>query len=661
MTATPRLQEPLERLYREFDWAARADLDAIRFPLRYPGRADREVVALLASCMAYGRVDLFGPWVDWALARMGESPARFVLGFDPAKHAARFEDFRYRFNRPRDLAAFCLATQRVLIRHGSLGAAFRAGFSPGDAHVGPALERFVDAFLTQDLSAVFPRNRLSYGYRHWFPRPVHRRRVQADAALSPVDGAPGGARLRALDRDPARRAPDPGGHPHREHGPVARSHPAAQPELEDDGGDHERAAPPRPGRSGEVRLLALPHPDVRPVPRPPRRDRVRPVPAAAGVPPLARPTERGAVTAGWVWVVVAALALLLGVTAWALWRAVARLGALETARQQPDQALLLLQRDIQTARAEAHQARSETLATVKEELHQFASHMTQQMGQVGSGVQQQLQHVGQVVGAVQGSLGKLGEVTQRVFDVGRDIAGLEQLLKSPKIRGGVGETLLENLLAQMLPREQYSLQHAFATGDRVDAAIRIGERIVPVDAKFPLENFRRVLEETDEDKRGPLRRAFLRDVKNRVDEIAKKYILPDEGTFDFALMYIPAENIYYEIIVRDDSEEDSPAAYALARRVVPVSPNTFYAYLRVIVLGLRGLRIERDAQEIQARLGRLRGDLDKFREAFDVVGRHLTNARNKYDDAASGLGRLEGKLEGIERHGEQGALPGIAP
>lgn len=364
-------------------------------------------------------------------------------------------------------------------------------------------------------------------------------------------------------------------------------------------------------------------------------------------------------SAAWLWVVVAVLALLVGVTALALWRAVARLGALEAARQQPDQAMLLLQRDIQTARTEAHQARSETLATVKEELHQFASRMTVEMGQVGTGVQQQLQHVGQVVGAVQGSLGKLGEVTQRVFDVGRDIAGLEQLLKSPKIRGGVGETLLENLLAQMLPREQYMLQHAFATGDRVDAAIRIGERLVPVDAKFPLEGFRRILEETDEERRPALRRAFLRDVKNRVDEIAKKYILPDEGTFDFALMYIPAENIYYEIIVKEDSEEEPPAAYALGRRVVPVSPNTFYAYLRVIVMGLRGLRIERDAQEIQARLGRLRGDLDKFRESFDVVGRHLTNARNKYDDAASGLGRLEGKMEGIERDGEQGALPGI--
>ena len=326
---------------------------------------------------------------------------------------------------------------------------------------------------------------------------------------------------------------------------------------------------------------------------------------------------------------------------------------------QPDQALLLLQRDIQTARAEAHQARAETLATVKEELHQFASRMTAEVGQVGSGVQQQLQHVGAVVGAVQGSLGKLGEVTQRVFDVGRDIAGLEQLLKSPKVRGGVGETLLENLLAQMLPREQYLLQHAFATGDRVDAAVRIGERVVPIDAKFPLENFRRVLEEPDEDRRPALRRAFLRDVKNRVDEIAKKYILPDEGTFDFALMYIPAENIYYEIIVKEDGEEEPPAAYALGRRVVPVSPNTFYAYLRVIVMGLRGLRIERDAQEIQARLGRLRGDLEKFRDAFDVVGKHLSNARNKYDDAAAGLGRLEGKLEGIERHGEQEPLPGI--
>jgi len=171
MPPTSPLKAPLERLYREADLAARTGRDAIRYPLRYPEPADREVVALLSACMAYGRVDLFGPWVEWALERMGESPHRFVLGFDPAKHAPLFEGFHYRFNRPGDLVAFCLATQRQLIAHGSLGAFFATGFCGRDQSVGPALERFVDGFLDLDLALAFPGGRLSYGYRHWFPRP----------------------------------------------------------------------------------------------------------------------------------------------------------------------------------------------------------------------------------------------------------------------------------------------------------------------------------------------------------------------------------------------------------------------------------------------------------------------------------------------------------
>ena len=342
----------------------------------------------------------------------------------------------------------------------------------------------------------------------------------------------------------------------------------------------------------------------------------------------------------------------------ALWRVAGRLKELEAARREPDQSLLLLQREIETARAEAGRAQAETLGSVRQELQHFATQMTTQMGQVGTGVQRDLQHVGQVMGAVQESLGKLGEVTQRVFDIGKDIAGLEQILRSPKVRGGIGETFLEGLLGQMLPREHYDLQHTFVTGDRVDAIVRIGGRLVPIDAKFPLENFRRLLDESDEDKRRALRRAFGRDVKARVDEIAKRYILPDEGTFDFALMYIPAENVYYEIIVKQEGvEEDSPAAYAVGRQVIPVSPNSFYAYLQVIVLGLRGLRIERDAREIQTRLARLRGDLEKFREPFDVIGKHLTNARNKYDEAGAALGRVEAKLDGVEAPQDQLSLP----
>ncbi|MEE9172814.1 MAG: DNA recombination protein RmuC [candidate division NC10 bacterium] len=361
----------------------------------------------------------------------------------------------------------------------------------------------------------------------------------------------------------------------------------------------------------------------------------------------------------WTLVVLVVLAAVLALMAWALGRMAGRLKELEAGKGQPDHALLLLQGEIQASRGEVRQIQAETLGSLRQELHQFRTEMAGQMGTMGSGVQEQLRHVTQVVGTVQGSLGTLGEVTQRVFDVAKDIAGLEQILKSPKIRGGLGEIFLENLLAQMLPREHYALQYTFSTGDRVDAVVKIGERLAPVDAKFPLENFRRLLEEPEEEKRRQLRRAFGRDVKARVDEIAKKYILPDEGTFDFALMYIPAENVYYEIIVKDEATEDESAAdYAIGRRVIPVSPNSLYAYLRVIVLGLRGFQIERDAREIQARLIHLRGDLEKFREGFDVLGKHLTNARSKYEDAAATLNRVEAKLDTVEGLGEQPGLPG---
>ncbi len=355
------------------------------------------------------------------------------------------------------------------------------------------------------------------------------------------------------------------------------------------------------------------------------------------------------------WPTIALIVLSAGLvlTAWMLARTARR------PREEPEQALLLLQREIESTRNQTRDAQAETLEAVRQELHRFATQMVSQMGEVRSGVREELQNVGKVVSDVQGKLGELGQVTQRVFEVGRDIAGLEQILKSPKLRGGLGETLLEQLLAQMLPREHYEPQYAFRSGEKVDAVIRLGDRLVPVDAKFPLENFRRLLEETDEDRRRRLKKAFVSDVKARADEIAKKYILPDEGTFDFALMYIPAENVYYEIVVKDEAvEEESAAVYALGRRVIPVSPNSFYAYLRVIVLGLRGLQIERGAQEIQARLIRLRDDLEKFREAFEVVGKHLTNARNKYDEAAAGLNRVEAKLEGIEGKGAESALPG---
>ncbi len=171
MTSARTLREPLEHFYREFDYAARVEFDAIRFPLRYPDPRDREFVGLLAACLAYGRVDLFGRQLDGVLAVMGPSPAAFVLGFDPRRDARAFESFWYRFNRPRDLVAFCVAARDQLGRYGTLEKLFLAGDPDPAGPIGPALERFARSFLEADLREVFPRGRRSRGYRHLFPLP----------------------------------------------------------------------------------------------------------------------------------------------------------------------------------------------------------------------------------------------------------------------------------------------------------------------------------------------------------------------------------------------------------------------------------------------------------------------------------------------------------
>jgi DNA recombination protein RmuC len=381
-----------------------------------------------------------------------------------------------------------------------------------------------------------------------------------------------------------------------------------------------------------------------------------------------------------VGILLGGLLAVLALVAWTLVAARRELGELRARAGVPEAATAMLQQEIEAVRTdgragqEALRREVGTLTTqVKDELNALQRGVATELKGVAGEVTRQLQegmrliqsgqstmgerldHATRIVGDVQGSLGTLREATQRVVDIGRDIQGLEQVLKSPKVRGGLGETLLEQVLAQMLPREHWAMQHAFKSGEKVDAVIRINERLVPVDAKFPLENFRRLVAEPEEERRRPLRKAFTRDVKLRVDEIAKKYILPDEATYDFALMYVPAENVYYEIIIKeDDSEDEAIAAYALSRRVIPVSPNSLYAYLQVIILGLRGLRIEANAREIQGDLIRLGDDLDKVREHMGKVGAHLGNAQKQFDDAQRDLDRFGDKLEGIERKGVEG-------
>jgi len=257
-----------------------------------------------------------------------------------------------------------------------------------------------------------------------------------------------------------------------------------------------------------------------------------------------------------------------------------------------------------------------------------------------------------VLADVRERLGALGEATRRLESLGAAVADVQQLLQVPRLRGTLGEIWLEELIRQVLPPAAFATQHVFSSGERVDAVLRLGDRLVPVDAKFPLEACRRMLAATDEGVRDRERRAFLRSVRARVDEIADKYIRPDEGTYDFAFMYVPAEGVYYEAVVRDAGPgDDNLIGYALQRRVVPVSPHTFYAYLLVIMHGLKGLEVEARAREILDDLGALRQQFTAFWESYDKVGTHLTNASRQYGEA-------ERLRAGVERGFERLARPG---
>jgi DNA recombination protein RmuC len=250
------------------------------------------------------------------------------------------------------------------------------------------------------------------------------------------------------------------------------------------------------------------------------------------------------------------------------------------------------------------------------------------------------QSAGQTATQIVERLSKLDGTATQMLDRARDLARLEQALRPPKSRGGFGELLLGNLLRDRLPADSYQLQYTFRDGERVDAVIKV-EKLVPVDAKFPLDNFERLVE-AEEDERTLHERAFARDLKGHVDAIAQKYIRPAENTFDFALMYLPSEAVYYELVCGKTGEL---LKYAHTKRVFPVSPTTFTSQLQVIVLGLKGLQIEQHAQDVMGYVAQLANDFERFRGDFDVIGTHLGNAQKKYGEADKRLERFETNLE----------------
>lgn len=328
---------------------------------------------------------------------------------------------------------------------------------------------------------------------------------------------------------------------------------------------------------------------------------------------------------------------LLALTGAVIWSVLYR-----SRREASDPMVSLMQQQVEALRAQVSQSLAQNAALLQTQLDSVAQNLNTSSGNIN----QRLDNAARLYGELRDHLGQLHQANSQIQLMVKDVSALQDILRPPKLRGGMGEVLLENLLREILPPEHYVLQHRFREGNIVDAAIRFKEGLVSVDAKFPLENFRRMLEAAEEEDRRAARKEFVRNVKKHIDDIHERYILPEEGTFAFALMYIPAENVYYETIIRGDDEAAEKAlyAYAIARQVMPVSPNSFYAYLLTLSQGFRGLRIEERARDIIQHLNKLRTELERFNEDFRKVGMHLANAQTRFGEAEKRLARFEEKL-----------------
>ncbi len=336
-----------------------------------------------------------------------------------------------------------------------------------------------------------------------------------------------------------------------------------------------------------------------------------------------------------------------------------------------DPAVLLLQQQIDAMRGQMHETLSRLGSEVNQQIGALKDSVAERLAENVQTVQASGKHVSdslgqaaQAVSEVRQQLGQLREASERIREVGQDVSGLKQILQAPQFRGGLGEFLLEEVLAQLFPRDFYSTQYTFANGERVDAVLRVGKGLIPIDSKFPLDSFKRLVEASagkPESEVRQSRRQFRADVRKHLDEIAKKYIRPQENFYDFALMYVPAENVYYEAIIREEHapEETGLFEYAVARRVIPVSPNTLFAYLQVIALGLKGMKVEERAQKILEGLGQLDVDLKKLQSSFDKVGTQLQYAKSNFEDAQKRLSEFTQHLALISALPEE-AAPALA-
>ena len=255
-------------------------------------------------------------------------------------------------------------------------------------------------------------------------------------------------------------------------------------------------------------------------------------------------------------------------------------------------------------------------------------------------VNERLDNAARVISQVQRNLGEMSEI-------GKGIRTLQDFLQSPKLRGGLGEEVLKEMIGQTFPKNAFHLQYSFKSGVKVDAVLKTDAGLLCIDSKFPMENFNLMLKGETEGERNSGRKQFIADVKKHIDDIGRKYILPDEGTMDFALMYIPSEAVYYEVVNIQELSN-----FARKSRVYPVSPNTLYAHLQVLLLSFEGKDLEQKSKEVFRILRAIQKDYEKTEENLSTLQKHLNNAYNMMSNVFSSFTQLGQKITSTQRLGD---------
>ena len=334
-----------------------------------------------------------------------------------------------------------------------------------------------------------------------------------------------------------------------------------------------------------------------------------------------------------------------------------QMNLLRESSEKSIQSISLFGTQMQGLNSNVQSSLTAVMAEVGNRINAMNQHVGQRLNENAEAMRSSSKEVNDRIAGVQNTFAGLqkqvGEMTEQARQLGelsRSMSELERVLSAPKLRGGFGETQLENLLASVFAGEQFSMQYKFASGDIADAVLRFDKSMVAIDSKFSLENFRRIAGAETEANKKTARKDFLKDIRKRIDEIASRYIRPAEGTLPFALMYIPAENVYYEAIIRDEDENDL-YSYCVQKRVMPVSPNSLYAYLQTIMVGLNSLRISQRAEGILRELQSLEVELEKFEDVFGKLGTHLRNASRSYEDSAREFARIGNRVQRLAGSG----------